>query len=57
MFEGPLRMPCAEVSSSEMDMQQTDDKAKSNVRLALILGAVALGFFVMGIYLSIGKEG
>ncbi len=45
----------AEISSSRFAMQQTDDKSKSNIRLALILGAIALGFFVMGMYLSMGK--
>lgn len=36
-------------------MHMTDDKAKSNVRLALILGMVAFGFFLLGIYLTINK--
>jgi hypothetical protein len=38
-------------------MQDTRQRAKSNIRLALILGAIALGFFVLGIYLSTGGGG
>lgn len=38
-------------------MEQTNDKAKSNIRLALVLGLVALGFFVLGLYLAMGREG
>ncbi len=38
-------------------MQDVTDKSKANIRLAIILGLVALGFFVMGIYLALGKEG
>lgn len=30
-------------------------KSKANIRLALILGAVAIGFFVLGMYLATGK--
>ncbi len=37
-------------------MEQTNDKAKSNIRLALVLGLVALGFFVLGLYLAMGRE-
>jgi len=37
-------------------MQQVNDKSKSNIRLALILGMVALGFFLMGMYLAAGRE-
>jgi hypothetical protein len=36
-------------------MENTDDKARSNIRLALILGVVALGFFVLGMYLMTGQ--
>jgi hypothetical protein len=36
-------------------MQQVNDKSKSNIRLALILGSIALGFFVLGLYLASGK--
>ena len=36
-------------------MQNADNKAKSNVRLAIILGLVAFGFFLMGLYLAMGK--
>ena len=38
-------------------MEQTNDRAKSNIRLALVLGLVALGFFVLGLYLAMGREG
>jgi hypothetical protein len=38
-------------------MQGSDDKAKSNIRMALILGAIAFGFFLLGLYLSTGKGG
>jgi hypothetical protein len=38
-------------------MQETNDKAKSNIRLALLLGAIALGFFTLGLYLASGKAG
>jgi hypothetical protein len=36
-------------------MPDTDDKAKSNIRLALILGLIAFGFFLLGLYLAMGK--
>ncbi len=36
-------------------MDNTNDKSSSNIRLALILGVVALGFFVLGMYLATGK--
>jgi len=35
-----------------MQMQNAPDRSKSNIRLAVILGLVALGFFVLGLYLS-----
>mgnify|MGYP007113698052 CR=1 FL=1 len=38
-------------------MQDTTDKSKSNIRLALILGVIALGFFMLGLYLAAGREG
>jgi len=38
-------------------MQEVQDKSKSNIRLAIILGLVALGFFLMGMYLAMGKGG
>jgi hypothetical protein len=38
-------------------METTQNKSKSNIRLALLLGAVALGFFVLGMYLSVGGGG
>ena len=37
-------------------MQNVNDRSKSNIRLALILGLVAFGFFVMGLYLAAGGE-
>ena len=37
-------------------MQEVKDKSKSNIRLALILGLVAFGFFVLGLYLATGRE-
>jgi hypothetical protein len=36
-------------------MHNAEDRSKSNIRLAIILGLIALGFFLMGIYLSMGK--
>ena len=33
------------------------DRASANIRLALILGAIALGFFVLGLYLASGEQG
>lgn len=38
-------------------MQEAQDKSKSNIRLAIILGLVAFGFFVMGMYMAMGKAG
>jgi hypothetical protein len=38
-------------------MQQANDRSKSNIRLALILGLVAFGFFLAGLYLAMGKGG
>jgi len=37
-------------------MQEVNDKSKSNIRLAIILGLVAFGFFLMGMYLAVGRE-
>ena len=34
--------------------QQVRDHRKANIRLAIILGVVALGFFLTGMYLSTG---
>jgi hypothetical protein len=34
-----------------------EDKAKSNIRLAIVLGLIALGFFALGLYLASGKGG
>jgi hypothetical protein len=33
------------------------NRASANIRLALILGAIALGFFVLGLYLASGEQG
>ena len=38
----------------EMQMQNAQDRSKSNIRLAVILGLVAFGFFLLGLYLSSG---
>jgi len=38
-------------------MQEAHDKSKSNIRLAIILGLVAFGFFLVGLYLAMGKGG
>jgi hypothetical protein len=40
-----------------MQDSQDQQRAKSNIRLAVILGIVALGFFVLGMYLSVGDGG
>jgi hypothetical protein len=33
------------------------EKRRSNIILALVLGGVALGFFVLGLYLATGEAG
>jgi hypothetical protein len=38
-------------------MQEVNDKSKSNIRLAIILGLVAFGFFLVGMYLATGRGG
>ena len=38
-------------------MNDMQDKSRSNIRLALILGVVAFGFFLLGLYLAMGKAG
>jgi hypothetical protein len=38
-------------------MQHSEQRGRRNIRLALILGAVALGFFLLGMYLATGKGG
>ncbi len=38
-------------------MTNVEDKSKANIRLAVILGVVAFGFFLLGLYLSTGKGG
>ena len=37
-------------------MQVVNDRSKSNIRLALILGLIAFGFFLLGLYLATGRE-
>lgn len=37
--------------------QISEGKKRSNIILALILGVVAVGFFVLGLYLASGKAG
>ena len=37
-------------------MQDAPERSKSNIRLAIILGLVALGFFLMGMYLAMNGE-
>jgi len=44
-------------ATGKLAMQEVNDKSKSNIRLALILGLVAFGFFLVGIYLAMGKGG
>jgi len=41
----------------ELPMQEVNEKSRSNIRLAIILGLVAFGFFLMGMYLAVGREG
>jgi hypothetical protein len=36
-------------------MQESQGRGKRNIRLALFLGAIALGFFLLGMYLATGK--
>lgn len=38
-------------------MQESQGRGKRNIQLALILGAIALGFFLLGMYLATGKGG
>jgi hypothetical protein len=44
-------------ATDKLAMQEVNEKSKSNIRLALILGLVAFGFFLVGIYLAMGKGG
>jgi len=37
-------------------MQDVNDKSKANIRLAIILGLIACGFFLLGLYLATGKD-
>ena len=50
-----LQVPGPGSGTLKTFMQQANDKSKSNIRLALILGSIALGFFVLGLYLASGK--
>jgi len=43
--------------AGRQSMHKAEDKSKSNIRLALILGLVAFGFFLVGIYMSVSKAG
>lgn len=43
--------------AGRQSMHKADDKSKSNIRLALLLGLVAFGFFLVGIYMSVSKAG
>ena len=38
-------------------MQDAQDRSKANIRLAIILGVIAFGFFLLGLYLAMGREG
>ena len=38
-------------------MQEPQGKGKRNIQLALFLGAIALGFFLLGMYLATGRGG
>jgi hypothetical protein len=40
-----------------MVMQETDNKAKSNIRLALALGCDRARFLCLGMYLATGQQG
>lgn len=44
-------------AAGSQPMQKARDRSKSNIRLAVILGLVAFGFFLMGIYMSLGRGG
>ena len=44
-------------ATGELAMQEANDRSKSNIRLAIILGLVAFGFFLMGLYLATGRGG
>jgi len=37
-------------------MQDAKHRAKANIRLAVILGLVACGFFLLGLYLAMGTR-
>lgn len=37
--------------------EQTADKGKANVRLAIFLGVVAFGLFLAGMYMAVKKAG
>jgi hypothetical protein len=42
-----------------MTIQDTEKRkrSRSNIRLAIALGIVAFGFFLLGMYLTMGKGG
>jgi len=51
------RVPGVEVPGARWTaMQDTRERSRSNIRLAIILGVVALGFFLMGMYLAMNRE-
>ncbi len=45
----------AGVAGYEPMSDDAEQRSKSNIRLAIILGLVAFGFFLMGIYLAMDK--
>ena len=49
--------PWVDGGDRQQAMQEVNDKSKSNIRLALILGLIAFGFFLVGMYLAMGKGG
>jgi hypothetical protein len=49
--------PSVDGGDRQTAMQEVNDKSKSNIRMALILGVVAFGFFLVGMYLAMGKGG
>ena len=52
MMQTPSRSTTG--AAAGIQMQDVDNTSKANIRLAIILGVVALGFFVLGLYLSMG---
>ncbi len=37
--------------------EQTTEKGKANVRLAIVLGVIAFGLFLAGMYMAVNKGG